>query len=62
MAEFKLQIFRQENIPAPVVWAEAYKGSNFDQYQQTMTYYSAFLNILLLIIKLEKNDTTSCLC
>ena len=37
MAEFKLQIFRQENIPAPVVWAEAYKGSNSDQYQQTMT-------------------------
>lgn len=33
MAEFKLQMFRQEDIPAPVVWAEAYKGSNSDQYQ-----------------------------
>ena len=33
MAEFKLQMFRQEDIPAPVVWAEAYKGSSSDQYQ-----------------------------
>lgn len=64
MGEFKLQMFRQEDIPAPVVWADAYKGRNSDHYQQTMTYSSAFLNFLLLIIKIEKKKqyTTSCFC
>lgn len=59
MGELKLQMFGQEDIPAPVVWAEAYKGRNSDHYQQTMTYSSAFLNFLLLIIKIEKKKSST---
>lgn len=44
MVKFKLKIFKQESFSVPVVWALAFKGRDYDHYQKTITYYSAFLN------------------